>query len=53
MYEFLKENQSSLLDNADIPLLFSDDLVWFLNYNKIKVDTQLDIFKIYIDEFLK
>jgi hypothetical protein len=53
MYEFLKENQSSLLENTDIPLQFSDDLVWCLNYNKIKVDTQLDIFKLYLDEFFK
>ena len=53
MYEFLKENQSSLFENTDIPLQFSDDLVWCLNYNKIKVDTQLDIFKLYLDEFFK
>lgn len=53
IYEFLKENQSSLLDNSDIPLQFSDDLIWTLNYNKIKVDTQLDILKLYLDEFFK
>ena len=53
VYDFLKENQSSLLENTDIPLQFSDDLVWVLNYNRIKVDTQLEISKIYIDEFFK
>lgn len=53
MYEFLKENKSLLLENTDIPLQFSDDLVWCLNYNKIKVDTQLDILKLFIDEFFK
>ena len=51
IYEDLKQNKSSLYDNNKIPFQFSNDLLWLLQYNLIKIDTQLDIYKLYIDEF--
>ncbi len=51
IYEDLKQNKSYLYDNNVIPYQFSNDLLWFLQNNFIKTDTQLDIYKLYIDEF--
>ncbi len=51
IYEDLKTNKDSLYDNNVIPFQFSDDLLWFLQYHSIKIETQMDIFKLYIDEF--
>ena len=51
IYEDLKQNKTSLYDNNKIPFEFSNDLLWLLQYNLIKIDTQLDIYKLYIDEF--
>lgn len=51
IYEDLKQNKSSLFDNNVVPLQYSNDLLWLLQYNLIKIDTQLDIYKLYIDEF--
>ena len=49
IYEDLKSNKDSLYDVDVIPFEFSENLLWFLNNNIIKVDMQLDIFKLYID----
>ena len=51
IYEDLKANKSSLYDNNKVPFQFSNDLIWLLQYHFIKSETQLDIFKLYIDEF--
>ena len=51
IYEDLKQNKASLLDDNVIPFSFSDGLIWILSNNIIKVDIQLDIFKLYYDEF--
>ena len=51
IYEDLKQNKSSLYDNNVVPFQFSNDLLWLLQYNLIKIDTQLDIYKLYIDAF--
>ena len=51
IYEDLKKNKEHLYDDSIIPYQFSDDFIWFLKYNLISVQTQMDIFKLYIDEF--
>ena len=51
IYDDLKENKSHLYDDTVIPFQFSDDFIWFLKYNFISIQTQMDIFKLYIDEF--
>ena len=51
IYEDLKQNKEHLYDDSVIPFQFSDDLVWFLKYNFISAQTQMDIFKLYIEEF--
>ena len=51
IYEVLKENKSSLFDNNVVPIQFSNDLFWLLQYNVIQIDTQLDIYKLYIDDY--
>ena len=49
IYEDLKSNKDSLYDNNVIPFQYSDDLLWFLQHHLIKIETQMDIFKLYID----
>ena len=51
IYEDLKSNKDSLYDFEVVPFEFSENLLWFLNNNIIKVDMQFDIFKLYIDGF--
>ena len=51
IYEDLKQNKEHLYDDSVIPFQFSDDFVWFLKYNFISAQTQMDIFKLYIEEF--
>ena len=51
IYEDLKKNKENLYDDSIVPYQFSDDFIWFLKYNLISVQTQMDIFKLYIDEF--
>ena len=51
IYEDLKQNKSSLFDNNVVPFQYTNDLLWFLQYHVIKIDTQLDIYKLYLDEF--
>ena len=51
IYEDLKQNKEHLYDDSIIPFQFSDDFIWLLKYNLISVQTQIDIFKLYIEEF--
>ena len=53
IYEDLKANKSSLYDNNVVPFQFSNDLIWLLQNNLIKIDTQLDIYKLYVDAFFE
>ena len=50
IYEDLKLNKEHLYDDAVVPFQFSDDFIWFLKYNFISTQTQMDIFKLYIEE---
>ena len=51
IYEDLKQNKDHLYDDTVIPFQFSDDFIWFLKYNLISIQYQMDIFKLYIEEF--
>ena len=51
IYEDLKQNREHLYDNDVVPLEFSNDFIWFLKYNLISTERQLDFFKLYIEEF--
>ena len=51
IYQDLNTNKSLLFNNNEIPFQFSNDLLWLLKKYKIKIDTQLNIFKLYIEEF--
>ena len=53
IYEDLKANKSSLYNNDIVPFKFSEDLLWLLQYNVIKIDMQLDIYKLYVDAFFE
>ena len=49
VYQDLRSNKASILDNNTIPIQFSEELIWFLLNFIIKADTQMDIFKLYLD----
>ena len=51
IYDDLKQNKEHLYDDLIIPFQFSNDFIWFLKYNLISIQTQMDIFKLYIEEF--
>lgn len=51
IYEDLKENKDNLFENDSVPFQFSNDLIWLLVNNLIDVNTQMEIFKLYIDSF--
>ena len=51
IYEDLKQNKEHLYDDTVVPFQFSDDFIWFLKYNLISIQYQMDIFKLYIEEF--
>ena len=51
IYEDLLQNKNNLYDDNIIPFQFSSYFIWFLKYNLIDIETQMDIFKLYIEEF--
>ena len=51
IYEDLLQNKNNLYEDKIIPFQFSSDFIWFLEYNLIDIETQMNIFKLYIEEF--
>lgn len=51
IYDALTNNKEQLYNDEIIPYQFSNDFIWFLKNNYIEPKIQMDIFKLYIQEF--